>query len=121
MRRKPNAFRYLQKSRLVQSGYLFVDSADANNIYLWIATGARKEMSTIKYELNVNINNIKTMTSETYPLNPIDVYFDLTFTPSQLYYDKLVKNDGNSAFDTTNSYLEVTISDNSIFSNVVIA
>lgn len=30
-------------------------------------------------------------------------------------------NDGNCEFDTTNSYLEVTISDNSIFSNVVIA
>ena len=89
--------RYLSKTRLVQSGYMFVDSADANNIYLWIASDAREEMSTIKYNINVNINNIKTMTSETYPLNPVDVY----------YLD--------------NSYLEITISDNSIFSNVVIA
>lgn len=31
-------YRYLSKSRLIQHGYEFVDSADANNIYLWIAT-----------------------------------------------------------------------------------
>lgn len=119
--RKPDGMRYLSKTRLVQSGYMFVDSADANNIYLWIASDAREEMSTIKYNINVNINNIKTMTSETYPLNPVDVYFDLSFTPSQLYYDKLVQNGGNCEFDLDNSYLEITISDNSIFSNVVIA
>ena len=113
--------RYLVKSRLIQSGYMFVDSADANNIYLWIATGSREEMATIKYNLNVYIDNIKTMTSETYPLTPIDVYFDLSFTPSQLYYDSLVTNGGNCEFDMNNSYLEITISDNSIFSNVVIA
>ena len=61
------------------------------------------------------------MTSETYPLYPIEVYFDLSFTPSQLYYDNLVQNEGKCDFDLRNSYLEVTISDNSIFSNVVIA
>jgi len=31
-------YRYLSKSRLIQHGYEFVDPADANNIYLWIAT-----------------------------------------------------------------------------------
>ena len=120
-RRTSNAYYYLSKSRLIQSGYMYVDSADANNIYLWIASGDHKDMTTIKNNLNVNINNIKTMTSETYPMYPIDVYFDLSFTPSQLYYDKLVLNDGNCEFDEANSYLEITISDNSIFSNVVIA
>lgn len=38
-----------------------------------------------------------------------------------MYYDSLVAADGNCSFDARNSYLEVTISDNSIFSNVVIA
>ena len=120
-RRALSGYRYLTKSRLVQAGYMYVDSADANNIYLWIASDSSKNMTTVKDSLNNNINQIKTMTSETYPLYPIEVYFDLTFTPSQLYYDNLVENDGKCEFDVNNSYLEVTISDNSIFSNVVIA
>lgn len=33
-----NPYKYMQKARLVQSGYEYVDAADANNIYLWIAT-----------------------------------------------------------------------------------
>lgn len=66
----------------MQHGYEFVDSADANNIYLWIATSNDNEMLRLKQDLNNSIMNIKTMTSETYPLSPIDVYFDLSFTPS---------------------------------------
>ena len=119
--RNRDPYKYMTKARLVQAGYQFVDSADANNIYLWIASNEHKDMETIKANLNQNINNIKTMTSETYPLYPVDVYFDLTFTPSQLYYDQLVANAGNTEFDSSNSYLEVTISDNSIFSTIVIA
>lgn len=121
LQRKRDGYRYLSKARLVQAGYMYVDSADANNIYLWIASDNTKQMTTIKDNMNESINNIKTMTSETYPQYPIDVYFDLTFTPMQLYYDQLVSNEGNCEFDASNSYLEITISDNSIFSNVVIA
>lgn len=119
--RSRDPYRYLSKARLVQAGYQYVDSADANNIYIWIASTSRNDMDTIKHNLNTNINNIKTMTSEIYPLYPIDVYFDISFTPSQLYYDLLLQNEGSSSFDYTKSYLEVTISDNSIFSNTVIA
>lgn len=118
--RTKDPYRYLTKARLVQNGYEFVDSADANNIYLWIATTNDSDMLRLKQDLNSSIINIKTMTSETYPLSPIDVYFDLSFTPSQLFYDNLVKNRGSSAFDETKSYLEVTISDNSIYSNVMV-
>jgi len=66
--------------------------------------------------LNNSIQKIKTMTSETYPLKPIDVCFDITFTHQQLFYNSLVENNGDSSFDAKNSYLEVTITDNSIYS-----
>ena len=33
-----NPYKYLSMARLRQSGYEYVDAADANNIYLWIAT-----------------------------------------------------------------------------------
>lgn len=82
MQRTKNGYRYLSKARLVQAGYMYVDSADANNIYLWIASDNTKQMTTIKNQMNDSINNIKTMTSETYPQYPIDVYFDLSFTPT---------------------------------------
>ena len=120
-KRKKDPFRYMSKVRLIQSGYQFVDSADGNNIYLWIASSDNKDMKIMKQDIDLQLNTIKTMTSEAYPLKPIDVYFDLSFTPSQLYYDNLVKDDGSCLFDATNSYLEVTISDNSIFSNISIA
>ena len=109
-------YRYLSKSRLIQHGYEFVDSADANNIYLWIATTAEESFNSIKTTLNDSIVLIKTMTSETYPLKPVDVVFDISFTPQQLFYDKLVENGGNSSFDTEYSYLEVTITENSVYS-----
>ena len=58
------------------------------------------------------------MTSETYPLAPIDVYFDISFTPEELYYTNLLASDSDveNAFDKDWSYLEVTIADNSIYS-----
>ena len=81
-RRTSSGARYLSKARLIQSGYKFVDSSDANNIYLWIAGDSPRDMKQIKSNFDTFITEIKTMTSETYPLNPVDVYFDLSFTPS---------------------------------------
>ena len=47
-KRTSNGARYLSKARLVQSGYKFVDSSDANNIYLWIAGDSPRDMKQIK-------------------------------------------------------------------------
>ena len=69
----------------MQAGYEFVDSADANNIYLWIKTSDEEgngTMKQLKQQLNGAIQQIKTMTTETYPLAPIDVCFTPSFTPS---------------------------------------
>ncbi len=115
-----NPYKYLQRARLTQAGYEYVDAADANNIYLWIATSNESDILTLKSKLNESIVQIKTMTSETYPLSPVDVYFDISFTPTKLYYDMLTSNsDSNqpeNSFDKDWSYLEVTIADNSIYS-----
>lgn len=118
---QPNPYKYLAKSRLEQAGYEYVDAADANNIYLWIKTSrvsGSTNMDTIKKNLNKQIANIKTMTTETYPLEPIDVHFDVTFTPID-EYTKLVSS-GNVDSDKDNSYLEVVVSDNTTYSTVQI-
>ena len=39
-----NPYKYLQRARLVQAGYEYVDAADANNIYLWIATANNSDI-----------------------------------------------------------------------------
>lgn len=119
-KRVGNAYQYISKSRLIQNGYEYVDAADANNIYLWIASQNDNDILNFKVSLNNAISEIKTMTSETYPLKPIDVYFDISFTPNELYYKNLVENDGSNIADVSNSYLEVTMADNSVFSNTTI-
>ena len=118
---QPNPYKYLAKSRLVQAGYEYVDAADANNIYLWIKTSSvsgSTNMDTIKKNLNKQIANIKTMTTETYPLEPINVHFDVTFTPID-EYTRLISS-GNVDSDKDNSYLEVVVSDNTTYSTVQI-
>ena len=118
---KQDPYKYLSRSRLIQAGYQYVDAADANNIYLWIATSKEDDdIMTLKKQLNTSISQIKTMTSETYPLSPINVYFDLSFTPLELYYTMMQQNISankiESEFDKDLSYLEITIADNSIYS-----
>ena len=56
------------------------------------------------------------MTSETYPLNPIDVYFDITFTPIELYLENITI----PTYDDNFSYLEITMQDNGIYSNTAV-
>lgn len=114
-----NPYRYLQRARLIQSGYQYVDAADANNIYLWIATSNESDILKLKADLNNQIAQIKTMTSETYPLAPVEVYFDISFTPEQMFYESLVEKK-NSSDDANKSYLEVTVADNSIYSTTSI-
>lgn len=110
-------YKYLAKSRLVQAGYEYVDAADANNIYLWIATSNQEsDILQMKADLNNSISQIKTMTSETYPLSPVNVYFDISFTPDELYYTELTAHGGDNSFDSSMSYLEVTIADNTVYS-----
>lgn len=114
----PDPYRYLSRARLINAGYEYVDAADANNIYLWLATTNESDILTLKQSLNNEITQIKTMTSETYPLAPVDVYFDISFTPLELYYENLKQADADNenAFDANWSYLEITIADNSIYS-----
>ncbi len=77
-------------------------------------------MKSIKNNINDTIQDIKTMTSETYTLAPIDVMFDITFTPEELYYKYLIANGQDVSFDEAMSYLEVTVTDDSIYSNITI-
>lgn len=119
--RRPNPYEYLKQTRLLQNAYEYVDSADANNIYLWIKfKGDRTpDIQSKKKTINDAVNGIKTMTAELYPLAPVDVYFNLTFTPEQMFYETCL-NSNSTDVDEEYSYLEITMSENSMYSNIQI-
>ena len=120
---KPGAYKYLQKQRLVQYGYQFVDSADANNIYIWTkldsddTTG--EKMEQLKVVFDREATELKTMTTEVYIQQPVTMMYDISFTPDDLYYNNLTLND-DTTFDTAYSYLEITMSDNSVYNSTSI-
>ena len=60
------------------------------------------------------------MTTETYPLNPIVVNFDISFTPEDIYLKMLQDENGKCVNDLSNSYLEITIADNALYSTTAI-
>lgn len=45
-------YRYIRNARLSQYGYQYVDSADANNIYLWIKMSSTEQLENLKKILN---------------------------------------------------------------------
>lgn len=120
-KKEASPYKYLQKQRLTQQGYEYVDSADANNVYLWLKMENDDEdnIKFVKESFDKNANEIKTMTTETYIQKPVPVIYDISFTPDDLFYKKLVENE-TSHFDTDYSYLEITMSDNSLYNSTII-
>jgi len=74
----------------------------------------------LKSTYDSEIADIKTLTTETYPLKPIDMVFDISFTPEEIYRQMLEDNDGKCTSDLSNSYLEVTIADNAVYSTTMV-
>ena len=71
-----------------------------------------------KKTIDADLTSIKVLTSEMVYLDPIDVYFEICAAPIRRALDYL---DTDSVFDSTNeSYLEITIADNTIYSNTAI-
>ena len=71
-----------------------------------------------KKTIDADLTSIKVLTSEMVYLDPIDVYFEICAAPVRRALDYL---DTDSVFDSTNeSYLEITVTDNTIYSNTAI-
>ena len=71
-----------------------------------------------KKTIDADLTSIKVLTSEMVYLDPIDVYFEICAAPVRRALEYL---DTDSVFDSTNeSYLEITIADNTIYSNTAI-
>lgn len=71
-----------------------------------------------KKTIDADLTSIKVLTSEMVYLDPIDVYFEICAAPVRRALEYL---DTDSVFDSENeSYLEITIADNTIYSNTAI-
>ena len=107
---------YIDQSRLSKYDYYYADPADENNVYLWVKMKNNIEIE--KKKLDEDLNSIKVMTAEMVFVEPLNVQFAICAAPLQVAYKYLAKD---AMFDEKNeNYLEITISDNSLYSNTSI-
>ena len=112
--RKPDPRYYINEARLLKYDYKFADPADENNVYLWVKM--QNDMNIWK-QIDEDLIPLKVLTSETVCVDPITVNFAICAAPEQraLEYFK------DQTFDAKNeSYLEITINDNSLYTNSAI-
>lgn len=115
--RQPNETYYINTYRLQKHDLKYADAADGNNVYLWIKM--KNDADIYKDLIDEEIVNIKTLTQEAVYVKPIDVYF----TPSAIDKSDALKNliHGNNAQisynDLDNSYIEITLEDNVLYSS----
>lgn len=115
-RREINPAYYIKQDKLLKYDYFYADPADENNIYLWIKM--QNMQDTWKTILDDDLGSIKILTSEMVYVDPIIVNFDICAAPIERvlqYFDNDVVFDG-----LNESYLEITIADNTLYSNTAI-
>ena len=116
--------KYLNQNRLVKNDYMVADPADCNNIYLWCMFAndniddARDYLKSFKDSLMT----IKDMTHEPCFMKAIPVNFMICGMPTEQLKSYFASGDLSlEEIDEMNhSYLEVTITDDVIYSNATI-
>lgn len=114
--RLPDPRYYINQSKLLKYDYVYADPADENNVYLWLKMESGKnEWQAI---LDQDLNAIKLLTAEMVYVTPIDVNFQICAAPIERALEYF---DNDEVFDATNeSYIELTIADNNLYSNTAI-
>src|SRR5574344_33396 len=107
---------YLNQNKLIREDYIFADPADGNNIYLWTKLN-NSNINTVKTDYVEDMQNIKTLTVEPIFLNPVNVNFAVCAAPEE----KVLQYLTSDSFDENNeTYIEITIADNSVYVNSAI-
>lgn len=107
---------YISQDRLVKHDYFFADPADENNVYLWIKMRNLQQIE--KQALDEDLEAIKVLTAEMVFVDPVTCMFALCAAPIERAIEYLISG---SRFDSSNeTYLEVTISDNSLYSSTAV-
>lgn len=110
-RRLPNY--YVNTHRLQKYDLKFADAADANNVYLWIKM--RNDSDIYKELIDEEIIKIKCLTQEAVYLKPLNVYFAPSAADKSDALSYLMS--GNPFDEEDNSYIEITLDDNTLYSS----
>lgn len=110
--------RYFQQSTWQRTDYRVMDPADSGNTYMWIVpdredlTLGKTEIPRIEQNINSALKPIKTMTTDIQILNPVIVNFDICAAP----VDRIRENYDGAIFDENcESYLEITLDDDTLY------
>lgn len=104
---------YLNQNRLQKNDLQYADSADGNNVYLWIKM--RNDSNVYKDVIDEELLNIKTLTQEPVYMNPLDLNFSFCAADVDTAIGYILND---TIFDRNyESYLEVTLDDNTLYSN----
>ena len=107
---------YINQTKLKKYDYKFADAADSNNVYLWVKM--QNDMNIWK-QIDEDLISLKCLTSETVCLEPVIMNFALCAArPARVLQKYLTKE---ATFDILGeTYIEITIDDNSLFTNSAI-
>lgn len=112
--------RYYLNQNKVSKYTKYADAADCNNVYLWIKM--KNDAEIYRDVINTRVQNIKMLTQQPVYVKPLDVYFAISAEDAASAREKYFGNtspNNDSSFDPDNkSYLEVTINDDILYSNV---
>ncbi len=115
--RSPNARYYIDQSKLMKNDFKYADAADCNNVYLWIKM--KNDADIYKDMINERVQNVKVITQQPVYMKPLDVYFAICAQDKDNCYERYFMKSDSKQFDPDNeSYLEVTIDDNTLYANI---
>ena len=113
---------YLKANRLRRYRYSYADPADADNVFLWVKVFPNindpdKYIKVLQGDIQERASGMKTLTHEITVLNCID----MNFAPCAAYDDyaleHYIQDPEGDIYGTEDTYIEVTLEDNSIYVN----
>lgn len=109
---------YLNRSTLANFNYQLSDPVDINNVYIWIKMYDNATIQNLKTQYIEDIQKLKCLTSNVIFNDVIDVNFSVTAMPE----DKIIEMLNNNTYiDNDQSYIEVTMNNNTVYASSVIA
>lgn len=120
-----NSRKYLNQNKLIKSDYTIADAADANNVYLWyipsnvmIAENRKASEKQSAFQLITNVvEPIKDLTHEVVILPGIPVRFEVCAAPNEVAKNWVTSGGvENFLSNNRNTYIEVTLNDNYLYS-----
>lgn len=112
---------YLNQNQLIKNDYKVADPADSNNVYLWCIMNSTNQSDDILNDTRFKnaLEPIKDLTQEPVFLKAVTVNFEICAAPEETAKKYFV--DGHFEDYNTHSFLEVTLDDDALYSNTLIA